>query len=805
MMMYENEVPEVGLRFNGTLHIASARSRDAKTWNNQTISVREFVAKLAHTTRTPETVSEYMLMPKSAQDEVKDVGGFVGGMLKAGRRLKSSVANRHILSLDADYATPGFLDGLHSVIGHCAYTVYSTHKHTPESPRLRVIVYPDRPLLPDEYQAVMRLVAQKIGIDFFDDTTYDVNRLMYWPSSPVDGEFVFLHNDAEPLSVNALLAEYGPDDAWRDSTLWPVSSRETENRERKFKKQADPLEKKGVVGAYCRVMHPIQDAIEKELEGIYKRETDDRYTYVDGSTTKGLVIYDGRFAFSNHGTDPARGQTCNAFDLVRIHRYGHMDDAATPGTPTSKLPSYQAMVEHARAIKPVMQDLIASKMEVSADDFDFPGEADDGDAGDETQEDTEWLTTLQAKDNGDILATFLNATTIMHNDPKLRELAAFDEFSMVVRRSDGEQWGAVDSYAVRKYIGRRYVVDFPESKVEQAIEDLAHSRSYHPVAQYVEGLEWDGVERVEALFIDYLGCEDNAYTREACRAWFVAAVSRVLEPGYKFDNAVVLGGKQGIGKSTFIRALAGDSWFGELSSFDPKIAMEEITGKWLIEISELGATNRSELEQQKSFLSATSTRVRPAYARHAVEYKRQCVFMGTTNQTEYLKDSTGNRRWWPIECGVSEIDIAKLREDRDQIWAEAFFLYAIGTSTLLGREARAIAEKAQEDHREDDAWQGIIEEWLNQPAAVGRYDSGYEFGAFGDMEERDRVCVAEVWNDCLGMKGDIRRIDSMRIGKILDGLEGWSRKKGPITFGQRFGKQRPWMKVDDPGLEDVPF
>jgi len=370
-----------------------------------------------------------------------------------------------------------------------------------------------------------------------------------------------------------------------------------------------------------------------------------------------------------------------------------------------------------------------------------------------------------------------------------------NNFSMKIENIEtGENWNDLDSIDVRAHIGKRYNVDFPEKKVEDSIIKHAETNGYHPVCQYLEGLEWDRVERIDTLFIDYMGCEDALYSREISKCWFAAAVNRVFHPGYKFDTAIVLSGEQGIGKTTFIRELGLGKWYGELTSFDPKIAMEEISGKWIIEIDEMGATNKQELEAQKSFLSAQCTTVRMAYARHAFDFKRQCVFIGSTNENEYLKDSTGNRRWWPIDCHEKKIDIEKLKGEVDQIWAEAYMLYVQGARTYLSDSAEELAKITQESKRETDPREGVIEAWLETDAEKDRYElPNSAFGSEG-KEVRDRVCVIEIWQDCFMEKGKPRPMESKQIGRILDKNSNWIRVNS-IRFGIRFGRQRGWEKV----------
>lgn len=566
------------LKFDKEFQIATANTRTAVLWKNKTTTISEFSAKLSKTVRTNETISEYLKMPKSDQDNIKDVGSFVGGILKGGRRRKQDIANRHIITLDLDYARKGQVDEISKIFSGVCHTIYSTHKHTEEKPRLRVIIYPDRVLLPDEYQAVSRRLAAKLDIETVDDSTHELNRLFYWPSTASDGEFVFHHNDAPFCPVDKVLSAYGSGELWRDAALWAYSSRETVHVDRLLKKQADPVEKQNVVGAFCRSF-TIKQAIETYLKDVYRPESNGRYTYINGSTSNGVVIYDNKFAYSNHSTDPAHGQLCNAFDLVRIHKFGHLDDDATPGTPTHRLPSFREMEDMARKIPEVKVDIIKHKIGVSEEDFESFG--------------GQWMDDLEETAQGGVKASWHNFSLIAQNDPEIKHRMKLNRFTERVETADGSLWTDFHSSEVKKYLGETYHLDMPASKFDEVINYYAELNAYHPIRDYLESLKWDGKKRIETLFIDYLGSPDNIYTRETALCWFSAAVHRVFEPGCKFDYVIVLGGEQGVLKTTFVMELAKGIWFGALSSFDPKIAMEEITGKWIIEIAELAATTKN--------------------------------------------------------------------------------------------------------------------------------------------------------------------------------------------------------------------
>lgn len=285
------------------MKIAYGNSRMEKKWKNNDISWEDFCRRVSTTQTTTETVGEYRKMPKPQQDGIKDVGGFVGGHLRGGRRKTGTVLCRSMLTLDMDHGTPDVLDELSMFNSH-EMCIYSTHKHTPEAPRLRLIMPMKRDVSEDEYPALARKVAQEIGMDMFDDTTYQPHRLMYWPSTSSDGEYVFKVLDGDVLDPDYYLGLY---DDWRDASTWPVSSRESEAVQRSAKQQADPLAKAGVVGAFCRT-YSIREAVEKFLSDVYGPSAmEGRYDYIPADSSAGVVIIDEKFSYSFHATDPACG------------------------------------------------------------------------------------------------------------------------------------------------------------------------------------------------------------------------------------------------------------------------------------------------------------------------------------------------------------------------------------------------------------------------------------------------------------------------------------------------------------------
>ncbi|MFA5952794.1 MAG: virulence-associated E family protein [Hyphomicrobium sp.] len=246
------------------------------------------------------------------------------------------------------------------------------------------------------------------------------------------------------------------------------------------------------------------------------------------------------------------------------------------------------------------------------------------------------------------------------------------------------------------------------------IFDLARQNAYHPVLAYIEGLTWDGRKRLDQVASYYAGAENTGLNRAMMRATLIAAVRRIRHPGSKFDNLLVLEGKQGAGKSSFVKALAGEPWFSDSLHIgtDPKETIEQTSGKWICELAELAGLGKKDRERVKAFLSRSVDSARLSYQRIASDVPRQFVLVATTNTSEYLSDTTGNRRFWPMRVGI--VNLAAVRRDRDQIWAEAAHYEAKGESTQLARELWSDAEGAQNGRMITDPWLDQLE-----PALAG--------------------------------------------------------------------------------------
>jgi putative DNA primase/helicase len=797
----------IKIKYDGSISLATGKNKKETHWKNKNMFYSALVEKLSNTTRTPETHAEYKKMPKTDRDRIKDVGGFVGGSLKNGRRKAENVANRTLLTLDLDYVNGDVWSSIEMLFDF-ACLIYSTHTHASDNQRLRLVIPLGRPVLPDEYQAISRMIADDLGIDQFDDTTYEPSRLMYWPSTSSDGEYVFKVQDEHWLNPDDVLARYTF--GWQDVSYWPESSRARAKITSAIKKQEDPLEKKGIIGAFCRTFS-ISEAVAEFLSDVYTPGADDtRYTFVDGSTTGGVVVYEDKFSFSHHGTDPTSGILCNAFDLVRINKFGHLDEDAKEDTPINRLPSFTRMNEFASTHGKVMQTLGRERMEKAQEDFDTV-------ISDEEME-TEWVKELTYTEQGKLKSTISNFLLIIENEPLLKGKIAYNEFSnraMVLgklpwrKEKAMSDWNDTDDSGLREFIEKYYIIS-STAKCADALALSFEKHSFHPIKDYLDSLTWDGVERVSSLFIDYLGAEDNSYVRTVTRKIIVAAVARVFVPGIKFDNMPVLSGPQGIGKSTFIKKL-GKEWYSDsLTTVTGKEAYEQLQGVWMLEMGEMMATKKADIEATKHFLSKTEDIYRVAYGRRTSRFPRQCVFIGTTNDREFLRDKTGNRRFWPIDVGVVQhsksVFVDMTDYEINQIWAEAVELWNNKEPLFLSREEEKEAAKQQDSHSEESAKAGLIEEYLNKALPDNWYELGitekrnYIQGSdFGEVSEgnlrREKTCVMEIWVELFN--GDPKQLTPMsarEVNDILGGLKEWEKSKGTLRFGKIYGAQRAYVR-----------
>lgn len=790
------------MKHDDKIDIAIGMAVNSKIWKNKSLKWSQLVQRLSECVKTPETYKEYMSASKSEQGKIKDVGGYVGGYLRNGRRNPQNIIHRQVATLDVDFAHIDFWEDF-KLQYHNAAVLHSTHKHHGDSPRYRLIFPLSREATPDEYVAVTRKIAGDLGIELFDDTTFETNRLMFWPSTPKDVDYYFVFQDGEFVDVDEILKSYVD---WKDASAWPTSKKHSDSVKINAEKQEDPENKRGIVGSFCRTYN-IHQAIGTYLKEIYTPTTDGRYTYSKGSTASGLITYDDKFAYSHHGTDPCGGKLNNAFDLIRAHLFGHLDDGGQQG---AKAESYKKMQELVLKDKEVKKVIASDSLAESRYEF-----AEDPDYDEDEDREIDWMQDLDVDLRGKYHSSAPNLSLIFANDKRLKGLFKYNTFdgkkyifgTMPWRRvTKPEPMKNVDYAGVRNYIESIYNIS-ASLKIDDALELEFEKNSFHPILDYLRGLKWDGVERVDRLLIDYFGVDDTIYAREAIRKTIVACVARVFNPGAKFDLVLTLVGDQGCGKSTFVKKL-GREWFSDtFMTVHGKEALEQIQGAWIIEMAELSGLRKAEVEAVKHFISKQEDSFRAAYARTSETYKRQCVFIGTTNNKDFLRDPSGNRRFIPvdIDSSLALYDVFNDFNDKivDQVWAEAVVMYKNGEKLFMSNDAGDIAKIEQAKHSESDGRSGIIEEYLNMkmPKEWDKMDLSDRrlfiddpLSKEGSVRKR-YVCAAEIWCECLGKEKDsMDRYKTREINDILKGLGDWEQSTSTRNF-KLYGKQKYYKKI----------
>lgn len=798
-------------------------SRLSKKWTNTTMTWGKLAERTAETTRTAETMEEYMAMSRDEQAQIKDVGGVVCGHLKhdktsddkqlAGRKTKENILSRSILTFDLDECPAGFNPKalIKEKLPGVAAIAYTTHKHTPQAPRWRVFIPLSEWVSPFYYEAMARKVGAEIGMQLMDKTTFQYNRLMYWPSTSKDGEFLHFALEGLPISPHDFFEKFPAlkrESAWPrhpdEEQLKPIMT-EKEGVYNVEKPQAS-VEKPGVIGAFCRA-YPIEEAIAVFLSNVYTPNGCGRYTYVNGSSSKGLVIYEGQFAYSNHATDPANtGHDLNAFDLVRIHKFGYLDKKSGKNTLPQNMPSYKAMTKFVMDDPRAGAIFQAEKQAEAASDFEGIDEV--------TGADKTWREKLQRSKMG-VKTTPYNLRLIALNDAKIKKIK-FNEFDGYDYSNDKDFYGykgplVTDegTMKIAGYLCEEYDGSFSQQHVDNMLMGTRRERGFNPVQDYILSQKWDGVPRCEELLIKYLGAPDDALTRAISKKWLTAAVRRAFQPGTKFDNMLVLVGAQGCGKSTLLRTLAKDGEFSDDSlsfDMDEKQLTEHASAAWILEFAELtGLQYQSGENRAKSYLSSPSDKHRAAYGRRSEKHPRVCVFAGTTNETHFLNDLS-SRKFWVVDCsgnGGPSVWADELREAVPQIWAEAYTYHIAGYPIYLEEVLEVEAREMQLAHNIDaeNPVLGALQQFLDTPIPSDweKQDKLYRHNYFflpGELHPRgdiyrNVISVAALRNE---FPEAIQIKDDRKLGKLLAMCRDWKRDKKRET-GEIYGRQYHYRRI----------
>lgn len=740
------------------LAISTAPHTDSKRWTEGAITWNELADRL------------------SEPSDHKDCGGYVLGRLRGAVRRKTSIVDRNTVTLDAD-SDPNLqaiLDAL-DTLGYAAI-VHSTYGSAPDGLRLRILIPLSRPVAPDEYHAIASGMLDLLGPEAFDPTCVQPERFMYWSSAQDPSWFVFHRLDGDPVDVEEALRDWDPD----LSNLPAPTAR-----------KRDPLELGGVMGAFNRAFD--FDAAITEFDLPYTRISNGRWQLLGARAIAGLnQIADG-FVFSHHVTDPAHGRTCSAFDLVRIHRYGHLDEGAPADTPINRLPSHVAMEEEMRQHPRIMG-------EVLGDDFS------------DLEEGVGWHADLEYDRQMRLKPTVKNWDVLRDNDPALKCIF-YNEMTLSVETSGDLPWRklepgretftSVDTAELAQHIERAYRMAAPSrSRVDEAVQTAAHRRRRNPVAEWLSGLVWDGVERVETCLP---GVRVTDHTRTVARKCLVAAVARILDPGCKWDHTLILFGDEGLGKTYWIQSMSRgySASLGRIGDKDTLIAMQR---SWIMVSDEGHSLAKSDVDAQKEFLTRTEDVFRMPYDREAVPHPRHCVIWGSTNDKIFLRRMEGNRRFLIVHC-EKKVDFDLLTDEYiNQVWAEALHYYRQGEKLFLSDAQSATARAARDEFTEEDTMSGIIQNYLDTPVPMDWDDKSPEARAMWLDDEannfekgevlQNRVCSIQLWVEALHRrKGDHRRVDLLEISKVMHEMPGWRALPGRHRM-KHYGPQMVFERMD---------
>lgn len=767
-----------------TLDLSVAPSVSSRRWEAATLTWERLVDR-AH---NPESV--------------KDCGGYVAGRLKGTARRKGQVAYRSAVTLDADAASET-LPALVAGLGLRAL-VHSTYSHTRAHPRYRVIIPIMGPgLSEEEYPRVARGLIEALGEAQFDPGSTQPERLMFWPATANPDEYEVVESSGETATAQGLLRDFGGLGPTPDHM--PGSKR-------------DPFGLPGVAGAFNRVYDMARAVETFHLPYDPVEGEPNRWHYTPAESEGGVIVYPDGYVFSNHASDPAYGRALSMFDLVALHVYGGEDRAA--GVPQSTAPADRPSIQRAMREFAARPEIVT---ELVAADF---ADVDGDEAG--ARGLPEWVLEFHLHPKtGKPLDDVHNWDLLMRHDPVLRGLARNNmDLTTVTRRQF--PWRTVeagkddaltnaDRAQISAHLQRAYNMPRPaQEQLNGVIDMVAQDHSFHPVVEYLEGLEWDGVSRIET----YLPGAADDYTRRVARLVAVQAVARALDPGVKVDNCLILTGRQGLGKSWFVETMAR-GWtctLGPIEGGGLRDTVMAMTRSWVTVADEGFAMKKADAEALKQFVTLTHDVIRLPYAREHVKLPRRQVIWGTTNDAVFLRAQEGNRRFLIVE--VSEkLDFGKYSDEYvNQVWAEAVHIWKISRDKyglkdnpelFLSSEEEAAAESVRSMATEEDSVGGLIQAYLDtlvpenwvemSPDERISWIRDEEQGIVSGTHPIDVVCSLEIWEIALGReRGKHSRVDILQITNALKQLPGWF---GPMPKPTRlpfYGPQRVFARLGEP-------
>lgn len=642
------------------------------TWGNLT-------DRLCKPIVTLETMEQYDLMTEEEKKELKaSAGGYIAGEVN-GARKKENIASKWLITIDIDTATPETPATISEALNGVVYALHSTRSSRPNAPRYRLLMPLPKPVQGLYIGAITRYVADTLktkGVTA-DECSYKPAQIMYFPTVSKNQEYEFyLQDNAETQRIDI-----------DGAALYAM-----EQAERSAKKALPRWKRKGgYEKAFCDA-YGIHEAIATFVPDTYIKTsvTDRRYLFnASESRTAGLYVFpDNTGAYSHHSTDPLYGTYINAYTMVLCHRYGG---------------DVEAFHKYCTTDNEVMKHYKDAES---------------------------WRDALKKNEDGTIKKTLNNIELFMLNDESLQGIGynilndSIDIVGVLPWEAHSKRWATQDTTMLRKYLENHGLNISKETAETDALNFIKINRRFDPLVAKLNDAHatYDGEKRAERLLIDYLGAEDTPYVRMCTRVMLLGAVWRAYKGGCKFDYVVTLKSKQGAGKSTLLLKLGGEYHTDNVPSMETE-GQISLRNAWIVELAELSAVRKSDVEKVKDFLTRRIDKYRPKYDRNIVEYPRRCIFVATTNVHEMLKDPTGNRRFLPIDCKKKPAKNVDDLTDADiaHIWGEAVGWYEAGEKPLLTPEMEDYAEDTRAGHTEVPTAIANALEWLERPITVDWY------------------------------------------------------------------------------------
>lgn len=751
---------------------ATAPKRNSITWKQGKITWGKFL--------------EYVATPACE----KEAGNYIFGEIEGERRNKASVVSRCALTLDIDFPDSGFIDRVQNVFDGYAYALHSTFSSTKEKPRYRLIMPLSEKVGPAKYTELCYGVMALLGNTCFDPTTAQHERYMFLPATNGKG-YVVITRPGKALEIdNALL---------QGANKFDKAPRESATRRK------DPKTLKGVAGLFCRAYQDWAELI-RVFELPYEQVSANRFHLNGAKSEAGMapIAENPGFVYSYHANDPAGGRAMNAFDLVRVHKFGHLDDGKE-GVPVTRLPSTKAMNELAASDERVKKLQSAEILKSFSEEI-----------NDETDS-TTWVESLSCNKFGAVENTIQNLDLITSHDPIFKgivlnvrgmsmELTPGSYPWRDVREND-TQLDDYDFSSIMLHLERTYRLRISENQLRHVLRDLVQERKHDFVQEYLEGLEWDGTPRVEFALP---GVEDSPHTRLVARKVLVAAVARTFEPGIKWDNMLMIYGREGIGKSWWIEKMSR-GWYNSLDEIGNKDTLMKMGKSWIVTADEGHSLRAADFNKLKEFLTQRKDEYRAPFAATVSSYPRRSVIWGTTNDPAFLRRQDGNRRFLIVHA-KNKVDFDALTDEYiNQVWAEAVQLYRDGEKLHFTAEETELLNEARAPYVQEDPLTGLVQKYADTTVPAGwddmtlderlewRVNAATNFAPSG-TETINSICALQVWCEVMGRRiGDHSVRDMADIQRVLRTLPGWVMHPVPRETAA-YGRQQVFVRVVESDL-----